>query len=391
LRIFDKGGDGGAEGSGAEGGSRDRVPKQALREFSIAADTERMRFVSGSNGLPTLGEWRGRPATGDLDRDGNLDIVASVRKGDGLHVFYGDGKGNWTERGEPFPPNLGYGGSDLGDFDGDGNLDIVFSTHGAPIQVFLGDGAGGWTHSSEGCANDQIIEDVAVADFDRDGNPDIVGIGWAHGGLYLFMGDGKGRWATFDPFPGDDDSFGHEIVAGDIDGDGNPDFAVTMGGPKVFLGDGNGKFRPANNGLPVPPTKGTCWGIGLGDVTGNGRLEIAVAFTAMEGMRGLAVYGMDDEGNWISLSEGLPRVTTFLDAEFGDVDGDGEQDLVAFAEEHVLIWRGNGGHTWTPAGMVGNFGRAGNVAIADVNGDGRNDIVVVHQHRRAGIQALLQL
>ncbi len=383
-------GSGGGKGNRRPGSGNVRDPKPGFEaEFKIAEDTVPIRFASASAGLPTRGEWRGRPAVGDIDRDGNLDFVCSVRKGDGLHVFYGDGAGGWSERPTPFNENLGYGGSDLGDFNNDGFLDIVFSTHGAPAQMFVGDGNGGWTRSTEGSANPQILQDVSVADFDGDGNDDIIAIGWAHGGVVLFVGDGKGAWDTRDVFPGDDEQFGHEILTGDIDADGHVDFAVTMGGPKVFLGDGKGAFKPANRALPVPLTKGTNFGIALGDVTGDGTLELAVCFTAMEGMRGIAVYDRTEGGAWESISKGLPLETTFSDAEFADLDGDGKLDLIGYCEDNLLVWRGDGGKSWTPSGHVGNLGRSGDLAAADFNGDGRMDILVVHRHGNSGVKALL--
>lgn len=383
-------GSGGDKGGRRPGGREARPPKPGFEaEFKIAEGTERIEFASASTGLPTHGEWRGRPAIGDIDRDGNLDFVCSVRKGDGLHVFYGDGAGSWTEKPTPFNKNLGYGGSDLGDFNRDGFLDIVFATHGAPAQMFVGDGNGGWTRASEGSANPQILQDVCVADFDNNGNDDIIAIGWAHGGVVLFVGDGKGTWETRDVFPGDDEQFGHEVLTGDIDADGHVDFVVTMGGPKVFLGDGKFGFKPAHRALPVPLTKGTNFGIALGDVTGDGTLELAVCFTAMEGMRGIAVYDQGEDGSWASISKGLPLDTTFSDAEFADLDGDGKLDLIGYCEDNLLIWRGDGGKSWTPAGHFGDLGRSGDLAVGDLNGDGRTDILVVHRHGNSGVKALL--
>jgi len=384
----------GARGGGLfGGGSKDsgRDEPAFLEAFRFEdPDTRRIELVSASEGLPTGGEWRGRPAFGDLDRDGSIDIVTSIRKGDGLHVFYGDGRGGWMERVDPFPDNLGYGGSDVADLNDDGSLDIVFATHGTPAQVYLGDGKGGWTASTEGCVNPQILEDVSIGDFDGDGHLDFVGIGWAHGGVYLMRGDGTGKWETIDLWPGDEDAFGHEIESGDVDGDGKTDFAVTLAGPKVFLADGKGGFRSASRSLPVPETRGTNFGIALGDVTGDGTLELAVCFTAMEGMRGIAVYDRAEDGAWVSISAGLPEDTTFADVEFGDFDGDGELDLVAMTDHNVLVWRGDGGKSWTPmARYGGDLGRTGDLAAADLNGDGRSDLILVHRHGASGVLALL--
>ena len=386
----DKGNQGDSPMNALFGGGGGKSRPDVLAEFHIAEGAKRLAYANASSGLPTVGEWRGRPALGDMDGDGNLDIVCSVRKGDGLHVYYGDGKGNWSERGEPFPSNLGYGGSDIGDFNNDGFLDIVFATHGAPAMIYLGDGAAGFTKSIEGCENRQILQDVTVNDFDGDGNADIAAIGWAHGGRVMIYGDGTGKWETVDLFPGDDEEFGHEIESGDVDGDGNMDIVVTMGGPKVFLGDGQRGFRPANRALPVPLTTGTNFGIAVGDVTGDGTLEMAVCFTAMEGMRGLAVYDQEENGAWTSISMGLPLDTSFIDAEFADMDGDGVLDLVAFANHNLLIWRGDGGKTWTPIGQVGDMGKAADLAVGDLNGDGQQDVVVIQRHGVAGVAALLK-
>ncbi len=387
LRLFADNG----EGVKDENGRRKRSNKPHWSdEFRIGEETARIEFVDASVGLPSGGEWRGRPAAGDLDGDGSLDIVCSIRKGDGLHVFYGDGRGNWTERETPFPENLGYGGSDIADFNGDGLLDIVFATHGAPAQMYFGDGRGTWKRAENGPENQQILQDVAAADFDSDGATDVVAIGWAHGGIVLAFGSAGGTFRTTDPFPGDDESFGHEVLTGDVDADGRADFIVTMGGPRVFLGDGKGKFRSASRGLPVPPTKGTNFGIAVGDVTGDGTLEVAVCFTAMEGMRGLAVYDRQENGAWTSISAGLPERVSFSDAEFADFDSDGFLDLAAYTEDNVLIWRGNGGKTWTPAGRVANLGRSGDLTVGDANGDGSPDLITVFRHGVSGVRAFLK-
>ena len=128
-------------------------------------------------GLPRHGQWRGSPEVADFNRDGNLDLVCSNRKGDGLHVYLGDGHGGFADHSEGFDHLLGYGGAAVGDIDGNGVLDVLFSTHRVPMVAYFYDGKSTWKECSKGFNNNEIFHDVAAADYDGDGHLDVVGSG----------------------------------------------------------------------------------------------------------------------------------------------------------------------------------------------------------------------
>jgi len=118
-----------------------------------AVSTSGVSFRRAGEGLPTGGQWRQNIAIADMDGDGIPDIVAPPsRLGDAkVHIFYGDGKGNFHERpidlvdgtGKTLPPQkLAYGGVAVADFDGDGKPDIALASHGQTVRVLRNRGGG---------------------------------------------------------------------------------------------------------------------------------------------------------------------------------------------------------------------------------------------------------
>jgi hypothetical protein len=117
-------------------------------------------WVSTSTGLPKSGGYMDVTAA-DFNSDGNPDVAtAGYDPGGrtGIHVFYGDGAGNWTEESSGLPTTNSYAGCDSGDFDNDGKIDVVLGRHdGGGIDVYRNtQGAGPLppTISSTNPAND---------------------------------------------------------------------------------------------------------------------------------------------------------------------------------------------------------------------------------------------
>ncbi len=321
------------------------------------------RFESASEGLPTRAEWRTFPALGDVNGDGRLDVAGYPRKAKGPGVWLVDRKLKWTAASTGLVvPGFSCGvGVDLADVNGDGNLDLGVADHCQGLFVFLGDGGNSWRLSTSVLEQDRHgYEHLQFGDLEKDGHPDLVAIGSFRGGLAVFRGDGKG---TFRPRPAEDTGLpdfgrGSGLDLGDVNGDGILDLAAAYSGGAgkrtppglhrnyVWLGGPEGRFRPAATELF---RDGRAFGVALGDVNADGHDDLAV--TRDRG-RPLQVYLWSPEADagWLPALEGLPEegTTRLRDIEITDITGDGHADLVAMDHRSsgIRLWRGDGTGVW---------------------------------------------
>jgi hypothetical protein len=166
---------------------------------------------------------------------------------------------------------------------------------------------------------------------------------------------------------------------GDVDGDGLPDIAALARkarGPRVFLSDGMGSWTEASAGLEYPKAFSCGVGTRLADLGGDGRLDLVIA----DHCTGVAVYRGDGRGNWTEESRGIPRnLEGFNDADVGDLDADGQLDIVALSAftRGFLVLHGRSDGSWEyvrDSGLPAS-GNGWQVLLQDVDRDGRLDVL----------------
>jgi Big-like domain-containing protein/VCBS repeat protein/FG-GAP repeat protein len=360
-------------------------------------------------------------AVADVNGDGKLDlVVANLCKdqnscaSDSLGVLFGNGDGT-------FQPAVTYdsGGYDnvinpcckayqahsvaVADVNGDGKLDLLvantLSSEGGfsgSVGVLLGNGDGTFqtvvAYDSGGWGADSLV----VADVNGDGKPDIVvanvcsQLGLINpcttqykGAVGVLLGNGDG---TFQPAIAYDSGgvSPRDVAVADLRGEGKLDLVVTSssGNIDVLLGNGDGTFQPA-----APYSEpGALYESAVADLNGDGKLDLLVA-NLCGSECGLGVVLGNGDGTFetaVAYDSGGLEV---LSVAVADVNGDGKPDLVAAntegASSHGLVSTllGNGDGTFQPV-VVYDSGDywANSVAVADVNGDAKPDIVVANEN-----------
>ncbi len=326
---------------------------------------------------------------GDVNNDGHLDIVSVGDHGSpfintqehGVMVWFGNGRGQW----EVFQyGNFGYGGVALGDVNGDRLMDVGYGVHhnysrvdlgDQLLEVALGDGTGrSWVAWDDGLATSGETWGMSGTDFadvDNDGDLDVGSNSFGCcAGIHVYLNMGDGTWQQSFGFLGGNST--SQFKFADLDNDGNVDLLAGNSTGRVYFGDGRGGFTKRDAGLPGYSTFDE---FGIGDINGDGMLEIA---TAPGGVR---IYGYDPgEQSWRQLPvTGLPGSGSLRAVDLADMDADGTLDVCAFGNGQGVIWRGDGQGGFSPAGEFS--GRRGGVEVFnarhDVDHNGRPDILVV--------------
>ncbi|MCU0866626.1 MAG: VCBS repeat-containing protein [Planctomycetes bacterium] len=337
--------------------------------------------------LPVARDLTEAAVLGDFDGDGDLDLVVGNRGQDQLHL--NDGSGTFLDATTGrLPADVGAQAVALGDVDGDGDLDLVLGSLNYPTgqqnRLFRNDGAGGFTDATANrlpAVTDETWS-VALGDVDGDGDLDLVsGNGGGTQGQQsrLYRNDGTGTFTDvtvgrLPVFAG----FTSTVVLGDVDGDGDLDLVLGNIGQqkRLYRNDGTGTFTDVTAGR-LPVDSDPTFALALGDVDGDGDLDLVLGNLGLRNR----LYLNNGAGFFVEAAAnrlpGAPYTTSSL--AFGDVDGDGDLDLVVgdYGDRNRL-YLNNGAGTFTDASagrlpLDDDNTRA--VALGDLDGDGDLDLV----------------
>jgi len=324
-------------------------------------------------------------AAGDLDCDGDDDLVTGSEMGNFLSVLYND-NGDFSERQDIWTVNnnsrrAGFDDIadasevEIGDIDGDNSPDIIYfqgniRTVNGPnvmgnITILYGDCSGGWTESSPITVSPYVIG-IEVADVNDDQNDDIVGlfidISVVNMQLSIFRGPDPtqvtNQATTTMPLGGATGAYYYDFTLGS--------YGETVAGGGLGLGDCEDLDAWM---MTSPPYNGPQSGFDPGNWDNVTTIEYDCTTNAF--------YNPSTSPN--NVHKFAMGTTNDGSLDVADTDADGHVDLVAMTDgwdQNVTYATKNAG-SW----VTGNYAYIGNavgssVSIEDINQDGHIDFVV---------------
>lgn len=320
------------------------------------------------------------PTLGDLDGDGDLDLLLGGLENDPTLVFLNDGAGRFVDA----TTGSGLGGMTsihtismaLGDYDQDGDLDIAMAHWGTPRDPrFPGETETLWRNDSEpqspkftavseqnGISSGLLLDlptgvlgpnydytfAPSFADVNGDGHLDLLSVSDFRG-TRIFVGDANGQFVPTTFVPDDENGMGSAV--GDYDNDGDPDwFVSSVNGNRLYQNLGAGAFRRAAESGVEPGGWG--WGACFADFNLDGWLDIYQTNGWEAGKDPSAsAYVNDRTRLWMNNGDGTftdrAPTSNVADPDQGrgvicdDLDDDGDVDVVLLTAEpqrSAYVW-----------------------------------------------------
>ncbi|GEM_PF-1711866 len=316
-----------------------------------------------------LGASSHSATSGDLDGDGDLDLVAA---NDGsISVLLGNGDGSFAAAVNNVT-GIDAWGMATGDLDGDGDLDLAVADGGASVSVLLGNGDGSFA-AAVPYGVGSMPSSVAFGDLDRDGDLDLAVANLNSDTVSVLLGNGNGTFASAVNYAaGDGPRF---VAAGDLDGDGDLDLAVAdiySASVSILLGDGNGSFTNGSAPVVSPYPRA----VDAADLNKDGDLDLVVVNELSNNLSVLLGNGDGTFAAAVNYAVGSDPVAVIA----SDLNRDGSLDLIAanYYDNDVSLLLGNGDGSFATAITYSVGTGPGSVTAADLDGDGDLDLATAN-------------
>jgi VCBS repeat protein len=329
-------------------------------------------------------------ATADFNNDKKLDVAVANNTGN-VSILIGKGDGTFEQPKTDIATQTGTTSVAAGDLNGDTKPDLVAANTNAAnsnVDVLINNGSGSFTVTNiPTVGNDSRA--VALGDFDGKNGKDIAVSNAGGNDVTILLNNGSGSFSVFNHFSGNGKiSNPRGIASADFNADGKDDLVVAnfgSGDVVVLLSDGNGGFPDANAKVFTFGTSHQA--VALGDYNKDGKLDIAV--TTLNDTT-VSILKGDGAGGFTVLAPPNPVGKDPDSIAAADFNLDGNLDLgvddvfgQAFQEGDFVVLLGKGDDTFQPMtnfndGGVGTTNRPRSVAVGDLNGDCKPDVILAN-------------
>jgi predicted nucleotidyltransferase len=342
-------------------------------------------------GTPFQGVYNSSIAVADIDNDGNKDIIITGKSGysqDISRLYKNNGNGSFTHVSAANLESISSGSVAFADIEGDGDQDVLIIGYsiyyGLVARLYKNNGSGTFTQVTNHALKPRQNGAIAFTDIDNDGDIDLLSTGLTplnQGSSVLYTNDGNGVFTdTSTPFIGMSYS---QIAFADIDNDGDQDVLVTgsetasLGKTMLYRNDGTGVYTLIANAQLMDVRRGS---IAFADIDNDGDQDLLVTGQTNSNQTLAKLYSNDGTGVFTEIS-GTPFTGILSGAiAFADVDNDGDQDVFItgnnanLPSSKLYINNGTGTFTLSPSTFTQVYSSM--IAFGDIDNDGDQDLLM---------------
>lgn len=367
--------------------------------FSVASIAQTIDFTHANPQPELIDTYGGSFASGDIDGDGDNDLLIGGGSLPAAALYLNDGFGGFSEvQNNPLSlENVFFTHVQFADLDGDGDLDLFFAGTASGIHfthIYLNDGQGEFTLTSNPSLLELKVVSFAIGDVDGDEDLDLLIAGFNADEddlVDIYLNDGNANFSSegytaftsgigapvqwYDAaefMDAENDGDTDVILCGSTDPDNSP-FVI------LYLNDGSGNYS-VNTSAGFAQISGG--DLDASDIDNDGDIDILISgMDSLFEVRTL-LYTNDGDGLFTEMSTpGLQETFAGKNA-IADLDNDGDQDILITGSQdgglpniYNILYENLGNNEFIPVDTIGGE-YISNCLIGDFTGDGLKDIII---------------